>query len=973
MINISPELIRDLDALSRQALQLQISSEVGRQVTSILDLDELLTQVVHLVQSRFGYQVVSVWLLSDQGDCVTLRAGASVIDAEFTRCGACLPLDTPSLIVSVCKTRTFRLANDVRLAPDYLDVLPETRAELALPLQVGQDIIGALDIQCTQVNPFNQGDIIALQIVADQVATAIRNARLYQDAQRERRYLESLVQNSPVAIVTSDINGIITAWNPAAEELFGYTQAEAIGHNLDDLITRTEDSRAEAIIYTQQTTGGTPVHSITRRYRKDGSAVDVEVSGAPVLVEGRRVGAFVLYHDITELQSARQQALEARRVAESHAIKAEAANRAKSAFLAMMSHEIRTPLNAIIGMSSLLLDTPLTSEQQDFARTIRTSGNALLTIINDILDFSKIEAGKMDVASQPFDLLACLEAALELVTADAAEKGLELVCESDPDVPGALVGDVNRLRQVLVNLLSNAVKFTERGEIVVEVGIDGERDRDSDAASLSPLSVCFSVHDTGIGIPHDRLPHLFQSFSQIDVSVARRYGGTGLGLAISKRLVDMMGGQIWVESQVGAGSTFRFTIQAGIAPGARPIYAPPGEQAELAGKRLLIADDNAASLRSLRVQALAWGMQAATAASAPELESLLSQGELFDAVLLDTSLLDQYRAVQAGALPLVLLAPLGWQGQKNGARAVLTKPVKTSQVYSALLHTIAGRVVQAPVPAEAAPEFDSHMGARWPLRILIAEDHPTNQKLAQLLLERLGYRADVAANGLEALRSLRRQHYDVVLMDVQMPEMDGLEATRAICREWPAGQRPRIVALTATAAREDREACFEAGMDDYLGKPIRPAELIGALKRAIAAAPPMEHAKAPSEVLDPEAWQNLQGMLGDGMAAALPQLIDTFLGSAPGLLEKMRKAAEQGQADELRRAAHALKSSSAAFGATTFTALCKEAETKSQAGDLEAAARLVAHIRDEYSQVQAALGAMRNRVQNAGKGKGLGD
>jgi PAS domain S-box-containing protein len=765
------------------------------------------------------------------------------------------------------------VANDVRAEPDYLDAIPGVRAELDLPLQAGGEMLGVLNIESTRLNTFDAGDVTALQIVADQVATAIRNARLYHEAQREKRYLESLIHNSPVAIVTSDLRGVIMSWNPAAEQLFGYCQAEAVGRDLDDLIARTDDVRTEALIWTQQTAGGTPVHSITRRYRKDGSMVDVTVTGVPVMVGSERVGAFVLYHDITELEQARQQALEARRVAEGHALQAETANRAKSAFLAMMSHEIRTPLNAIIGMSSLLLDTRLTPEQHEFARTIRTSGNALLTVINDILDFSKIEAGKMDLESEPFDLPACLDAALELVAADAKEKGLELLCESDPRTPRRLIGDVNRLRQVLVNLLSNAVKFTERGLVAVRVEPVPEEAGSQSASAAQDRSIVlhFSVRDTGIGIPQDRLHHLFQSFSQIDVSVARRYGGTGLGLAISRRLVDLMGGRIWVESSEGVGSTFHFTIRVGVPSGAHE------------------------------------GMPARAA--------------------------DSHGALAAVAG--------GWEA---GA-----------------------------VAAEDAPEFDARMGVRQPLRILIAEDHPTNQRLAQLLLERLGYRADAAANGQEALRALRRQPYDVVLMDVQMPEMDGLEATRAICREWPPGQRPRIVALTATAAREDREACLEAGMDDYLSKPIRPAELIAALQRAIAAAPPADAGEAPpdaeaardtGEVLDPEAVRNLQGMLGAGFAATLPQLIDTFLGNSPGLLDKLQRALEQGDGEGVRRAAHALKSSSATFGATEFAALCKEAESKGRAGDMEAAAGFVAQIMAAYGKVETALIALRRRVRD---------
>ncbi len=373
---------------------------------------------------------------------------------------------------------------------------------------------------------------------------AIHNARLFHETERQKQYSETLVETSPVAIVTTDLHFAVAGWNPGAERLFGYTQAEAIGRPLEDLVA-TPEMREEFHAGIQRGLSGERLQTITRRARKDGSLVDVEISAMPVVVEGAQVGFISIYHDITEL-------LEARR-------EAEAANEAKSAFLATMSHEIRTPMNAVIGMSGLLLNTELSDEQREYAEVVRQSGDALLTVINDILDFSKIEAGKLELESQPFDLRECVESALDLVATRAAEKGLDLAYLIGDGTPAAIVGDVTRLRQILLNLLSNAVKFTERGEVVLSVS----------AASVdagTPLhELTFAVRDTGIGIPPERVGRLFQSFSQVDASTTRRYGGTGLGLAISQRLTELMGGQIGVTSEVGVGSEFRFTIRAAAA------------------------------------------------------------------------------------------------------------------------------------------------------------------------------------------------------------------------------------------------------------------------------------------------------------------------------------------------------------------------------------------------------------------------
>lgn len=536
------------------------------------------------------------------------------------------------------------------------------------------------------------------------------------------------------------------------------------------------------------------------------------------------------------LKESQQQLLDSNTALISLNYKIEEATRAKSEFLAAMSHEIRTPLNGILGMTNLLLDTGLTDTQHDFVETVRSSGDALLTIINDILDFSKVESGRLELERHPFELHACIEEALELLAPKAADKQLDLAFEIDPAVPDVLSGDVTRLRQILVNLAGNAVKFTERGDVVVQVALAASAPEDGP----STLHLHFRVRDTGIGIPKDKQDRLFRSFSQVDSSTTRQYGGTGLGLAISKRLAELMDGRMWVESEEGKGSTFHFTIRVEtiVRPSDLPVpLAPTG----LAGKRLLVVEDNATNQRILRRFAGEWGMLVEAVRDSAGAVAAVSAGPGVDVILIDMQLPDLdgislARAVrnlpEGRTIPIVLLSSVRLRAgdasaETLGISVFVYKPIRRAQLLDAFV-----RVFDATPRARKPPvvsELDAALSERLPLRILVAEDNMVNVKVARAYLAKMGYRCEVVSNGLEALQALERQPFDIVFLDVHMPEMDGYEAARQIRVRWPDGDRPWLLAMTGNAMQGDREKCLAAGMDDYLAKPVRPKELEAAV------------------------------------------------------------------------------------------------------------------------------------------------
>ena len=683
----------------------------------------------------------------------------------------------------------------------------------------------------------NKGQIQGLVGIGRDI-TAQRQTE--NDLLREKTFLEALNLTSPVAIVVSDSGEKIISCNPSFERLYGYSSSEIIGKNLDALIT-TPDTIREANAYTQQAMTD-PIHAISKRRRKDGSLVDVEVFGVPVRIGEERVGALAIYHDISELVRARREA--------------EDANRAKSEFLANMSHEIRTPMNGVIGMLELALDTSLTAEQEDFLQSSLQSAEALLILLNDILDFSKIEAGRLELESIDFNLRTTVEDVAFTLAKRAQDKGLEMACLIHPDLRSDLRGDPGRLRQVFVNLVGNAIKFTHQGEIVIHAEPVEE--------TQTHVSVRFSVQDTGIGIPPDRQAAIFDRFTQADGSTSRRYGGTGLGLTICKQLVEAMKGKIGVESTPGIGSTFWFEVKFEKQSRGKPTTAPLTlGSVSLSELRILIVDDNQTNRMILTKNIEAMGSRSdAVATGYKALESLRNAyraGDPFHVVLLDMQMPGMdgeqtARAIKSDPavkdVKIIILTSMGQRGdavrfEMLGCSGYLLKPVKQQMLFDAVIAVLTHKEDQGPslVTRHILTEI-----RRSGLRLLLAEDNPINQKLAVVLLQKAGYSVDAVETGGQAVDKVRSGKYNAILMDVQMPEMDGFEATQKI-REWEKDKSLHlpIIAMTAHAMPGDRERCLESGMDDYVSKPLEPKVLFNVLNRWI---PNLDLAENSSEALE---------------------------------------------------------------------------------------------------------------------------
>lgn len=801
------------------------------------------------------------------------------------------------------------------------------------------------------------------------------------------RKLRSYIEQTLDGVFVVDREGRYLEVNPAAAAMLGYREEELLQMTITEVVWPEEAERQAGMAHFQRVAAeGRSVGEVALR-RKNGERMIADVHA--VALGGERYLGLVrdvtqrhmaeqkLQHErgqleervaertevLTRTNRALQDEIVERRRAETELVAAREqalqAAEAKTDFLANMSHEIRTPMNAVIGMTALLDDTRLDPEQRNYVETIRTSGDALLSTINDILDFSKVESGMLELERRPFELGPCVEEAFDMLAPRAAQKGIGLLYELADDVPQSLVGDATRLRQVLVNLLSNAVKFTDRGEVCLTAGV---LQRGSESVQLR-----FEVRDSGVGIAPSQRERLFKAFSQADSSTTRKYGGTGLGLAISARIVRLMGGEIRVESQENQGSVFSFTMQAGIAQDvAAPRYRS-GLAPELAGRRVLLVDDNPTNLQILRTQCTRWGMEVACAARGTYALAMLEAEPAFDVAVLDLHMpgmdgLQLARAIAAqcgNAAPALVLLSSSMPRARDAAAmelfaARLAKPVKHSQLFTLLDEVIhAGR---AAPPRSAAQRMDPTLGRRLPMRILVVEDSTINQKLAVSMLRKFGYTSDVAGDGAEAVDRVAADRYDLVFMDLQMPVMDGLEATRRIIASVPAPLRPRIVAMTANALPADRQRCIDAGMDDYVAKPIQPASLQALIERWAPQHTTTPLDSADTMLVDESLVSELAGLDEPGAPSMLRGLITDYLEETPAVLSAINQHWHRGDAAEIARRAHKLGGTSASLGASAVAGACRRIEQHAgRDGDLQALPALIDELEMRFARTRAAF------------------
>ncbi|MCK5147501.1 response regulator [bacterium] len=810
-----------------------------------------------------------------------------------------------------------------------------------------------------------------------------------REMEKRQQYLESVLQGAPNAIITVDTKNNVLEWNPGAELMFGYQRNEVLGKEIDTVLAGNE-YLDEALAFSKQISKGLSLEPAeTVRYNKDGSPINVVVAGSPLWSGDELRGGVAVYTDISRLKKAEEdlkryaEDLEMAKEAQERATeqliqlvedfdvakrKAEEATHTKSEFLANMSHEIRTPMNGIMGMTDLLLETELGSIQKEYLDAVKISAESLLTIINDILDFSKIEAGRLDFERIDFSLRDCLGDAIHTVAYKASERDLELVFHVLSDVPDAIVGDPSRVRQVLLNLLSNAVKFTKSGEVVLRVK---NVKKDNDQVELH-----FSVLDTGIGIPAEKQQMIFDAFTQADGSTTRKFGGTGLGLAISSKLIEIMGGRIWVESPVphdgpgGPGSAFHFTAVFGLG---REMDNAEERHilSVLAGNRVLIVDDNATNRRVLQDMVQAWGLLPELVEDGNKalkaIDEALVKGMPYQLALLDMnmpgmdglSLAEKIRQdARFDDLSLIMLSSSSRSADDHrvnnvGIASYMSKPVRQQELLHVILQHFSKNILNVKKITEdtsARPETEIQNEKSGPVRILLAEDNKVNRKLAETLLGRRGYDVYSVGDGLEAVEAYQKNAFDLILMDVQMPEMDGMRATAAI-RELEAqnGGHIPIVAMTAHAMKGDRERCLAGGMDDYVSKPMKAKLLYETIERIMTTqfTVPIE---ANTVLCDLKLDMSLAMEAVDGDTVLLKELIQEFIDEIPNQLAELKAVLNEQDAMQVERKAHSLKGAVGNFGANTAFNLAYELENLGKQDRLEDADAVLGQLENELNQ-----------------------
>jgi len=758
----------------------------------------------------------------------------------------------------------------------------------------------------------------------------------------------------PNIIFQTDNVGKFIFLNDAWQKITGFRVEDTVGKLYRSFIY-DEDISADENYYQQLISGESDYNNYEIRIKTiTGETKWVEVFSRLYLSDDKEIlGIYGMMMDISDRKRAEEELIKTKEIAEE-------ASRAKSEFLAVMSHEIRTPMNGVLGMTGLLLETNLTPEQREYVETIRVSGDTLLTIINDILDFSKIESGKMELEEAPFEIKDCVEDTLQLLAPEAIKKRLDLLHLIEPDVPDYIIGDVTRLRQILYNLVSNAIKFTEQGEVFVSVKLKEKKGDD--------ILIEFAVKDTGIGIPKDKHSTIFQHFSQVDSSTTRKYGGTGLGLAICKRLVNLMGGEIWLESEVGFGSTFYFTIKSKIPKVQLPKVIVKSTQQILANKRVLLVDDNKTNLYILALQCKNWGLLPRSTVNPREALEWIKNGDPFDFAIVDmlmpemdgielTRSIRQYK--NKYQLPVIMLSSAGIDERDKETydtlfNAFAAKPIKQSQLYELMVSIFAEtsdlQTIKSKSEQPEPPVKTEKLVFNYPVKILVAEDNAINQKLIVKILNQLGYRPDVASNGLEVIDHLNKQRYDIIFMDVQMPEMDGLEATKYILQYWKNSERPIIIAMTANVMHGDKERCLNAGMDDYISKPIISNDVRNIIVKWYDKIKQRDFGtkqKVKTAVmLEPDVVFGLKEL---DNSEDFKQVIDLYLEIAPQLINEIKNATSRNDFVSLKKAAQNLRRASLNIGAKRLAEICLRVENLNGSKPPEEVDALVKRLQDIYN------------------------